>query len=93
MLNLLLFVALQFGDLATTLWFLSRGVEEGNPLVAALIRVSTHPAISLALLKAAACCLAYLAWRRNRLRLLRRINLMFLICVGWNLLAVSRAIG
>lgn len=91
--NLLLFLALQLCDLGTTLWFLSRGVEEGNPLVAALIRVSAHPAVSLALLKAAACGLAYLAWRRNRIALLRRINLLFVVCVGWNLLAVARATG
>jgi hypothetical protein len=91
--NLLLFVILQVSDLATTLWFLSRGVEEGNPLVAGLIRVSASPALSLALLKAVACGLAYLAWKRNRRRLLGRINLLFAVCVGWNLVAIARATG
>jgi hypothetical protein len=89
--NLLLFMVLQFGDLATTVCFLSRGVEEGNPLVAVLIRLSSHPVLSLALVKVAACVLAWAAWRRNRMRLLRRINLLFLVCVGWNLLAIARA--
>jgi hypothetical protein len=89
MLNLLLFLFLQSCDLATTLWFLSRGVQEGNPLMAAAIRISAHPAIVLALFKAAACVLAYLAWRRNRLRLLRRINLFFAACVVWNLAAIA----
>lgn len=84
-------MALQFCDLATTLCFLNRGVEEGNPLVAFLIRLSSHPVVWLALLKTAACVLAWAAWRHNRIRLLRRINLLFLVCVGWNLLAIARA--
>jgi len=89
MLNLLLFLVLQSCDLATTLWFLSRGVQEGNPLMDAAIRVSAHPAVALALFKAAACALAYFAWRRNRIRLLRRINLLFAACVAWNLAAIA----
>jgi len=89
MANLLLFWALQSCDLATTLWFLSRGVQEGNPLMAAAIRISTHPAIALALCKAAACAFGYFAWRRNRMRLLRRINLLFAACVVWNLAAIA----
>jgi Domain of unknown function (DUF5658) len=93
MLNLLVFVALQVGDLATTLWFLARGVEEGNPLVATVIRLSSHPAVALAVVKATACALAFLAWRGNRTRLLRRVNLLFAMCVAWNLLAVARATG
>jgi hypothetical protein len=84
-------MALQFCDLATTVCFLNRGVAEGNPLVAVLIRLSSHPVVLLALLKIAACVLAWAAWRRNRFRLLRRINLLFLLCVGWNLLAITRA--
>jgi hypothetical protein len=91
MLNLLVFVLLQSCDLATTLWFLAHGVEEGNPLVAAVIRLSGHPALPLALLKAAACLLAYLAWRRRSILLLRRINLFYAACLAWNLAAIARA--
>lgn len=89
--TLLKFAALQLLDWFTTLWFLGQGVEEGNPLVAALLRSSAHPAAILALLKVGACGLAWLAWRRNGTHLLRRVNVMFLACVGWNLIAIARA--
>jgi hypothetical protein len=43
------------------------------------------------LVKAAACGLAIYAWRSQRTRLLRRANLFFALCVGWNLLAIAAA--
>ena len=76
---LLVFVALQFCDLATTLVFLRHGVGEANPLVAALIRASAQPAVALLLVKAAACGLAVYAWRDRRIRLLRRANFFFAV--------------
>jgi hypothetical protein len=88
---LLVFLALQFCDLATTLVFLQHGVGEANPLVAALMRVSAQPAVAVLLVKAAACGLAAYAWRSKRTRLLRRANLFFAVCVGWNLLAIASA--
>ena len=88
---LLIFLALQFCDLATTLVFLQHGVGEANPLVAALMRVSAQPAVAVLLVKAAGCGLAVYAWRSRRTRLLRRANLFFALCVGWNLLAIARA--
>jgi len=88
---LFVFLALQFCDLATTLVFLQNGVGEANPLVAALVRVSAQPAVALLLVKAAACGLAVYAWRGRRTRLLRRANLFFALCVGWNLLAIASA--
>ncbi len=88
---LVVFVALQFCDLATTLVFLGHGVAEGNPLMAALIRVSAHPALALLLVKVAACGAAAYAWRSRRARLLRRANFFFALCVGWNLLAIATA--
>jgi hypothetical protein len=88
---LLVFVALQFCDLATTLVFLRHGVAEGNPLMAALIRLSAHPAMALLLVKVAACGLAVYAWRSRRTRLLRRANVFFALCVGWNLFAIATA--
>jgi hypothetical protein len=87
---LLVFVALQLCDLATTLVFLQHGVGEANPLVAALMRVS-QPAVAVLLVKAAGCGLAVYAWRSRRTRLLWRANLFFAVCVGWNLLAIARA--
>jgi hypothetical protein len=88
---LLVFVALQLCDLATTLVFLQHGVGEANPLVAALIRVFAQPAVAVLLVKAAGCGLAVYAWRSRRTRLLWRANLFFAVCVGWNLLAIARA--
>ena len=87
---LILFLALQLCDLATTLVFLHHGVGEGNPLVAALIHTSAQPALSVLLAKFAACGMAALAWKYQRTRLLRRANLFYAICVGWNLLAIVR---
>jgi hypothetical protein len=88
---LLVFLVLQFCDLATTLLFLQHGVAEANPLVAVLIRVSAQPAVALLLVKAAGCGLAVYAWKGRRTRLLRYANLFFAVCVGWNLLAMARA--
>ena len=88
---LLVFVTLQFCDLATTLVFLRHGVGEANPLVGALMRVSAQPAIAVLAVKAAGCGLAAYAWRSRRTRLLWRANLFFALCVGWNLLVIAAA--
>jgi len=85
--TLIFFLLLQLGDLATTAVFLSHGVAEANPLIAAAIRVSTHPAIPLLAVKAAGCGLAWIAWKSGRRKLLRRANLFFALCVAWNLAA------
>ncbi len=87
---LVLFVALQVCDLATTLLFLHQGASEANPLVAALINTSLHPAIGVLFAKLAACALATLAWKSDRTRLLRHANLFYIACIGWNLLAIVR---
>jgi hypothetical protein len=86
---LLTFIALQLGDLATTLLFLRHGVAEGNPLISAALRLSTHPALPLAAVKLAGCALALYCWRTGRATLLRRINLFFAACVVWNLAALT----
>ena len=87
---LLLFVALQAGDLATTLLFLHHGATEANPLVASLIHTSAQPARGVFAAKLAACALAVWAWKSQRTRLLRRANLFYALCIGWNLLAIAR---
>ncbi len=84
-------LALQLFDLATTLIFLRHGVAEANPLVAAFIRHSAQPALAVLLTKAAGCGLGLFAWTSGRTRLLRRANLFFAVCVGWNLLAIARS--
>jgi hypothetical protein len=35
--------------------------------------------------------MALFAWKSRRFRLLRRANLFFAVCVGWNLLAIAKA--
>jgi hypothetical protein len=89
--NLVLFVVLQLCDMGTTLVFLTHGVSEGNPLLAAAFRASAHPVMVLALAKLAGCGLAYLAWKSRRARLLGRINVFFGACVVWNLAAIALA--
>jgi hypothetical protein len=88
---LLIFFVLQCCDLATTLVFLGHGVSEGNPLVAAALRLSSHPAVGLTLVKLIGCGLGILAYRGNRRRLLRRVNILFAACVAWNLAAIALA--
>jgi hypothetical protein len=91
MATLLVCLALQLGDLASTLLFLRHGVVEANPLVAAAVRVCGEPTVALVLVKAVGCGLAVYAWRSRRMRFLRRANLFFALCVGWNLLAIAAA--
>lgn len=88
---LVTFFALQVCDLATTLVFLRHGVAEANPLVAALMHVFSQPAFAVGAVKAVACLMAYCAWNSRRITLLRRANLFFAVCVGWNLIAIARA--
>jgi len=88
---LLVFLALQLFDLVTTVIFLRHGVAEANPLVAALMHVFVQPALAVLAVKLGACALAAFAWNSRRTRLLRRANLFFAVCVGWNLLAIARA--
>jgi hypothetical protein len=86
---LLLFIALQFCDVLTTLIFLRQGVTEVNPLIRFALTLSASPALPLFAIKAAGCGLAYLAWRSHRRRLLARVNCFFAVCVAWNLVAIS----
>jgi len=58
---LLVYFSLQLCDLATTMLFMRHGIGEGNPLVAALIRISDQPAVALVLVKAVGCGLAVYA--------------------------------
>jgi uncharacterized protein DUF5658 len=85
----LTFVILQALDAASTLVFLRHGVSEANPLIRMVLAAIPAPAAALALAKLGAGVLALAAWRSGRLRLLRRINLLFVACVAWNLLALT----
>jgi Domain of unknown function (DUF5658) len=88
---LALFIVLQLLDAGTTMFFLRQGVAEGNPVVRALLALSTGPALGLAMAKMAGVALAVFAWRTGRQRLLSRVNMLFAACVLWNLAATALA--
>jgi len=90
---LALFVCLQVLDVATTLAFLSREVQEANPLVRLLLDCAPSPLVGLLWLKLAAVALALYCWRQGRRRLLSRVNLFFIALVAWNLVAVLVQVG
>jgi hypothetical protein len=84
-----LFCVLQLLDALTTLVFLRFGVAEGNPLVRFALGLSASPVLPIALLKLVGCALAFAAWKRRRTRALRFANVVFGVCVLWNLAAIS----
>jgi hypothetical protein len=85
---LVAFICLQVMDTLTTLLFLHHGVAEGNPLIRSAMGGAAHPGVALMLAKAFATALATFAWRSGRTGLLRKVNLLFLLCVAWNLVAI-----
>jgi hypothetical protein len=85
---LLVFIGLQAMDLLTTLLFLHHGVAEGNPMIRAALAGSSQPGLMLALAKGFAIALATVAWLSGRTALLRKVNLVFTLCVVWNLVAM-----
>jgi len=89
---LIQFICLQVLDAMTTMTFLSRGVTEANPLVRAALHASAlHPELPLALVKLAGIAVALYAYRTGRRTMLRRINVLFALCVAWNLAAIALA--
>ena len=89
------FVCLQAMDALTTLLFLRHGVGEANPLIRAALAGAADPKIALVLAKVLAVVLGTVAWRSGRKRLLWKMNLLFALCVAWNLVAawVGQAAG
>jgi len=93
--TLFAFICLQAMDGLTTLLFLRHGVGEANPLIRAALAGAADPRMALALAKLLAVALGTVAWRSGRRRLLLRMNVLFALCVAWNLLAawVGHAAG
>ena len=85
--QLLQYSYLQVLDFLTTIAFLMQGVREANPLVRWAIDTA-HPLGGLLAVKVAAAALGIYCWRRGRLRLLSRINILFAVVVAWNLAAL-----
>ena len=86
---LFVFIGLQVLDVLTTILFLHHGVSEANPLVRAVLAGSPSPGLALVPAKIFAIALATFAWRSGRRRLLWKINLVFVLCVAWNLIAAA----
>lgn len=81
------FICLQVLDGLTTLFFLHHGVSEANPLIRAALAGPADPRTALAVAKTVAVTLGVVAWRSGRKRLLRKMNVLFALCVAWNLVA------
>lgn len=86
---LLQFTALQILDALTTLWFLRHGVAEANPLLRWGFAWSTQPSLALVVAKTFSFFGAVWVWRTGRHRVLRAVNLFFVGCVAWNLIALG----
>ena len=86
--SLIRFTYLQLLDVLTTLTFLMSGMQEANPLVRAAMGVTSNPLVALLYVKAFAVLLGIYCWRRNKVRLLERMNVFYAIVVAWNLLAI-----
>ncbi len=82
------FSYLQVLDFLTTLAFLSVGVEEANPFVNFMFRVSGHPLQALMLVKTIAILIGVYCWRAGRHSVLLRANQLFAALVVWNIVAL-----
>jgi len=79
------FICLQVLDTLTTLLFLRHGVHEANPFIRAALSNSADPGIAVGLPKVLAIVLATVAWCSGRKKLLRKVNVLYLVFVVWNL--------
>jgi len=72
-------------DILTTLLCLHHGVQEANPLIRAALANSADPRMALGIPKVLAIALATVVWYSRRKRLLRKVNVVYLVFVAWNL--------
>jgi hypothetical protein len=86
------FIVLQCLDVLTTLVFLSKGMDEGNPLVHWAISNAHAPWIALVVTKSIAALIGQYCYRSGRMTLLRRANAVYSLVVGWNLFAIGAAL-
>ncbi len=89
--SLSFFIALQCLDLLTTLVFLSKGLEEGNPLVHLSMALFHSPWLGLVFAKLTAASIGHYCYRSGRTGLLRKANAGYTIVVAWNLIAIAAA--
>ena len=86
------FVGLQGLDVLTTLAFLSKGLEEGNPLVHWALNTSHMHWPGLVLTKLIAVVIGQYCYRSGRMGLLRWANTGYSLVIGWNLIAIAAGI-
>ncbi len=75
-------------DALTTLVFLNMGVKEGNPLIGLALTQADQPGLAIVAAKLFAVALAAYAWRSGRKRLLLKMDILFALCVCWNLIVI-----
>lgn len=78
-------VGLQIADLLTTLFFLSIGVEEGNPIIRSLFTVFP-PLVSLLIVKSVGVTLVTLQYARGGSFV--KLNVLYGCLILWNLTAI-----
>jgi hypothetical protein len=87
-----LFILIQCLDILTTLIFLSKGINEANPLVSWALSNARSPWVGLVVAKLFAALIGQYCYRSGRLTLLRRANVGYSIVVVWNLIAIAAGI-
>ena len=85
------FLALQFLDALTTLIFLSKGVREGNPVVAGMLPFVHAQWIGLVAAKLLATLIGFFCYRNGKFAALRIANFGYAGIVAWNLLTIAAA--
>jgi hypothetical protein len=86
-----IFAALQCLDVLTTLIFLSKGIGEGNALVAWMLPHVQAPLICLALAKLPAMTIGYYWYHRGRVNVMQLANAGYAAVVLWNVMAIATA--
>ena len=86
-----IFAGLQCLDVLTTLVFLSKGVGEGNALVAWMLPHVQTPLVCLALAKVPAMTIGLYWYRRGRVNVMQLANLGYAAVVLWNVAVIVAA--
>jgi hypothetical protein len=83
------FITLQCLDALTTMAFLHRGINEGNPLMSWVLSSTYAPWVGLLVTKLIAAIIGFYLYRSGRMSLLRLANAGYSLVVGWNLVAIA----
>lgn len=85
------FVVLQCLDVLTTLLFLSKGIQEGNPLLSWALPFAHAPWMGLVAAKLLATFIGFYFYYQGKFAALRLANMGYSLIVGWNLLTIAMA--